>query len=382
MLGCVVGVPAGFWFGRAGGNDEVRPDEAQAASHVEIAGTTAPALREPNGMRVPFQSDDEARIVEAAKSATGDSKHDPTELHERLQALLEDRTGNKRKIERLLRDLVATGDRAGLDLALQLMGDRSLDSHSTFWSQLFAETDDPRIGSIAREVLDANLSQSLTSWVHTKGYVQLMAMKGGADEAAALVEMLAAKSVSLSPEVIGSLAGKVSPGSVLDILAEGTNRFVTDIAEGLAGWKDPDVTKQMWELATEPGISDSSREAAFRGLAFHTSVDSVDDYLFRYWYLRDAAERSAFLGSLGYVARVDGGLPSESLPSVRAVVENGLSAPTFQERSAALYCVEYNDALHTHFMLQRLRTMEAASTEPNELERVKQTVGRVQFTLR
>ena len=371
-LGGGVGVLLGLWIARASdavhlapmGSEEpevggvVHAGAAAPAVHASVAGPAARTAATPGASASASAIALQARIEELATAGAPD-----------------------RDVEALLVERVGLGDDGGVDYALEWMERRELGSNAMFWSRLFEGVDDPRIGAVAQRVLKANRAQRRSSWVHTKGYVDLMATHGGGPEAESIVGFLDDRDLAyFASTAIAHLDGKVDGERVLGTLTEELDEALVDnVANGLALWRRPRTSAGLWSLAIAPATRASTRVSLFRSLARTASGADAVAFTQRYFELHESAERVAFLTALDVLdCELEAG---RCLAAWNAVLESALQDADPDVRAEALRRLRSRPSLHTSEMLARLRTLAQASDDSDELELVEDVIRSVERSL-
>lgn len=216
-----------------------------------------------------------------------------------VNRMLEQHDTGRNGYRDLLRKLSRLGSKEALDTILRLLVDPEIDfpHRAAVFSDALMPFRDPRIAPAATIVLQRNLDRDRDSWIHTKGYLELIAAKGG------LVgeEFVASLFRHESPQVAQAAAQQVHlfrerarKDRLLEFAANNARKGGI-ILTGMARWKDPAVTLCIRDLAFDLSVSSSVRQAAYRALGENIAGGEVSGFMARWWSSGDVDSRNVIL---------------------------------------------------------------------------------------
>lgn len=282
--------------------------------------------------------------------------------------------------ENVLRGLVGLGTPEGVGLALEVMGQQSVDTSADSYADLFRGVDDPRIFPAARACLEANQEVGLTSWYETKGFVEIIAEHGGAEGGRMILDAIRGDG-TLQYHATGAVGLVDAPElteEFLDILrAGGTGRHMQDIAGGMLSWQEPVSRGELLNVLLDPELQMEPRIGIRKALATHQDPQALSDYVETYWTLDLAEDRVAFVSSLGYLGSAGRATREERAAAAMPALVSALRDPDPDVFSAALSRVGDGREFGSPEVIGALEALLAAAESSGERKRVLATLTKI-----
>ena len=303
-------------------------------------------------------------------------------LEEELAALELADVPDAARYRALLEELAALGTSAALDLLLEIAEKRSLsfEGKDELIGRLLLAFDDERIGPAVARVIEEAIDRRSGSWLDLRGYLEWLEVRGGPDDAEALLEFVEADFGSIAQDAadrISSLEGRLDPGRVFDLAERDPSRAPVLLA-AIARWSDPEIVDRVRAQALEPGLDVRIRADLCRRLGRDLEASEVNAFLAPYWDSADEADAQVLLagirGLTGNVA-VDA---ETKLDQALPILRDAMESDTRDTRRAALVALADDPAYYTDEVLAQLRELAETTGDREEAVTVERIVQRIE----
>lgn len=194
------------------------------------------------------------------------------------------------------------------DAALVELLDR--DVRCPGWSRVLAELlaprDDARIYPAALRGLARLEARGRRALFEARGYLRLMATKGGARGARNVLDLLRSGEAPLSvfaAELVPLLQDHATVADLCEVAADSPQ--IAQILRGLLQWRSPSAIESLVQYAVTSVHGERLRRVASRTLAEHATPEHVVALIARYPLVRDSTSKCHFLDTLKLLRRND-----------------------------------------------------------------------------
>jgi len=179
-------------------------------------------------------------------------------------------------------------------------GTYSFANRAKVFADVLEDVDDPRIAVAAKEVLDGNVARGKDSWAHTKGYLKLVALKGGSEGEQAILSAIHGENPALAMQAADAIAHLQNPAmasGLLNDLGSMPDALSARVVSSLISCDSPAILHRIRDEVFSGSGSDWWRSDVMHRYLQGTTAGLLEEALDRYFIVDDPRERALLLSS-------------------------------------------------------------------------------------